>query len=420
MKQEPEAAMDPTITNLGIPTGVAGWDMLQGKTAADFPALTNDPVVTREIAYFEANAPKATTAAALLANPRLQDFVLTAYGLTSENGMTALMTKVLNSDPTNPRSFAAQMVNPAFIQIATAFNYGGSETPAQPATASSAQVNINGLFQASTFGTFSGTFGGVTVSNVDLTGATTWQGLASALQTAFRSADGNRTDISVTLDGPNLVFTDDKGRGTASGFTWTANSANTQANPTASSPVNLISGAPATAQVGGPAVSSPSFIAQVVQKYTEAQLEQVVGDTSNVLRQARYAQQQLPSITNWDSIIASPPLANVIQTVLGLPASFGALNISQQAQVYSQRMNIANFQNPTKLASLLNQYVAMASASAPSSSSSPALQLLNAASSSSGIVNLTLPTSATSTATTNDSYSSASMAVMLLGAAANG
>jgi Protein of unknown function (DUF1217) len=412
--------MDPTITNLGIPTGVAGWKLLQGKTAANFPALTSDPVVTREIAYFEANAPKATTASALLANPRLQNFVLTAYGLTSENGMTALMTKVLNSDPANPKSFAAQMVNSAFTQIATAFNYGGSETPAQPPTASSAEVNVNGLFQASTFGTFSGTFGGVAVSNVDLTGATTWQGLASAVQTAFRSADGNRTDISVTLDGPNLVFTDDKGRGTASGFTWTANPANTEPNPTASSPVNLVAGAPAKPQVGGPAVTSPSFIAQVVQKYTEAQLEQVVGDTSNVLRQARYAQQHLPSITNWNSIIASPPLANVIQTVLGLPPSFGALNIAQQAQVYSQKMNIANFQNPTKLASLLNQYVAMASASSPTSASSPALQLLNASSSSSGIVSLILPTAATSTTTTNDSYSSASMAVMLLGAAANG
>ena len=93
--------MDPTISTLGIPTGVAGWQLLQGKTAANFPALTSDPVVKREIAYFEANAPKATTAAALLANPRLQDFVLTAYGLTSESGMTALMTKVLNSNPAN-------------------------------------------------------------------------------------------------------------------------------------------------------------------------------------------------------------------------------------------------------------------------------------------------------------------------------
>jgi hypothetical protein len=407
--------MDPLVSTLGIPTGVAGWKLLQGKTAANFPALTSDPVVQREIAYFEANAPKATTASALLADPRLQDFVLTAYGLTSESGMTALMTKVLNSNPSDPKSFATQLSNSAFTQIASAFNYGGSSTPAKPATASKAEVDVNGLFQASTFGSFSGTFGGVSVSNVDLTGATTWQGLASTLQNALRRADGNRTDISVTLDGPNLVFSDAKGRGTAAGFTFTANPANTQANPTASSPVNLVTGAAATPEVGGPTVTSPSFIAQVVQKYTEAQFEQVIGNSSNVLRQARYAQQQLPSITNWYSVIASPPLANVVQTILGLPASFGAINVDQQAQVLSQRLNIKDFQDPTKLANLLNQYVAMATATTQGSSTSIALQVLQSASSS-GIINLTLPT----ITTTNDRYSSASVAVMLLGGAASG
>jgi hypothetical protein len=407
--------MDPLISTLGIPTGLAGWKLLQGKTAANFPALTSDPVVQRAIAYFEANAPKATSAAALMADPRLQDFVLTAYGLTSESGMTALMTKVLNSSPTDPKSFAAQLSNNAFTQIANAFNYGGSSIPAKPPTASSAEVDVNGLFQASTFGTFSGTFGAVTVSNVDLSGASTWQGLATTLQTALRRADGNRTDISVTLDGPNLIFSDAKGRGTAAGFAWTVNSANTQANPTASSPINLVAGAAATPEVGGPAVTTPSFIAQVVQKYSEAQFEEVVGNSSNVLRQARYAQQQLPSITNWYSVIASPPLANVVQTLLGLPPSFGAIDVDQQKQVLSQRMNIADFQNPTKLANLLNQYVAMATATTQDSSTSAAVQLLSPQPAS-GIINLALPT----TTTTNDSYSSASMAVMLLSSAANG
>jgi len=134
--------MDPAITSLGIQTGVAGWDILQTKGPSDFPALTKDPVVQREIAYFEQNAPKATTAAALLADPRLQDFALTAFGLSSQNGATALMKKVLNSDPTSSTSFAAQMVSPQYTEIAAAFNYGGTVTPATPAVPSTAQVQI--------------------------------------------------------------------------------------------------------------------------------------------------------------------------------------------------------------------------------------------------------------------------------------
>lgn len=391
--------MDPLITNLGIPGGVAGWDLLQGKTAANFPALTNDPVVKQEISYFEANAPKATTAQALMSNPRLADFVLTAYGLTSESGMTGLMVKVLNSNPNSSTSFAAQMVNEKYMQICQAFNYGGTATPAQPAVPSAAQVNISGLYQQSNFSSFSGTFGGVTVSNVNLTGATTWQGLASTLQSAFQQADGNRNDITVSLSGPNLVFSDASGSGTASGFSWTTNPDNTDPDPTASAPTNLVAGSAATPEVGGPSVTSPAFIQKVVQQYQEAQLEDVIGDTSNTLREARYAQQNMPSVTSWYGVIADPALAAVVHAVLGLPTSFGALNIKQQVQVLSQRMNIANFQNPQKLSAMLTQFVAMSSSSASSSgnsSSSPGLQVLSASS------------------TTTDTYSSGSSLAMLL------
>jgi hypothetical protein len=413
--------MQLAIQSLGIPTGVAGWDLLQNETATNFPALTNDPVLKQQIAYFEKNAPKATTAQALLSDPQLQDFVLTAYGLTSESGMTALMEKVLNSAPNSTTSFAARMVNSQFTQIAAAFNYGGTPTPAVPATSSVANVAFSGLYQQSTFGTFSGTFGGVTVSNVDLTGATTWQGLANTLQAAFQRADGNRTDIKVTLSGSSLTFSDGKGRGSATSFAWTSNAANTGSAPTAASPVIVSAGAAAQPETGGPSITNPSFIQQVVQLYTNAQFQQVVGNTSDTLREALYAKQQLPSITSWNQIIANRPLADVIQTVLGLPQAFGALNITQQAQVFSSRMNIADFQNPTKVAKLLNQFVAMGSSQSSTVPTSPAIQLLNSNASSNGIINLTLPTlGSTSGSTTTDSYSSGSMAAMLLSSMSGG
>src|ERR1039458_7416036 len=111
--------MDLAISTLGIPTGLAGWNILQKQTPASFPAFMADPVLKREIAYFEQNAPKATTAKALLSNYQLQDFVLTAFGLTSQEGMTGLMQKVLESKPGSPTSFAAQMVDSRYQAIAT-------------------------------------------------------------------------------------------------------------------------------------------------------------------------------------------------------------------------------------------------------------------------------------------------------------
>ena len=405
--------MQLAISSLGIPSGVAGWDVLQKETPASFPAFMNDPVLKREIAYFEQNAPKATTAKALLANPQLQDFALTAFGLTSEEGMNGLMQKVLNSAPGSQTSFAAQMVSPQYQAIATAFNYGGTVTPAVPAQASSAQVSVGDLSSGSSFSTFSGTFAGITLGNVDLTGVTTYQGLASTLQAAFRRADGNRSDISVTANGLNLQFSDDLGRGTATSFAWTTDPLNTAgSNPTVSSPENLVAGSPAQPAQGGPAVTSPTFIKQVVQAYTEAQFQAVVGNTSNTLRQALYAQQQLPNVTSWNQVIADRNLADVVQTVLGLPESFGALNITQQNQVLSSRMSLSTFQNPAKLNKMLNQFVAISQTQSQTTSQNPAVQLMSAASSS-GIISLTLPSSGSQP----DSYSSASASAMLLSTA---
>jgi hypothetical protein len=400
--------MDPAITSLGIQTGVAGWDILKTKAPTDFPALTRDPVIQREIAYFEQNAPKALTAKALLADPRLQDFALTAFGLSSQVGNTALMQKVLESNPTDKKSFATQMVNQQYTQIADAFNYGGTVTPATPAVASRAEVQIGNLALQSNFADFSGSFAGISLSYLDLTHATTMQALASTLQTAFRRADGNRSNISVTIDGGNLKFTDAQGRGSTTGMTFDANTAGTGAPATAGSPTNVIAGSQLVPASGGAAVTSSSFISQVVQKYQEAQFEVVVGNSSNALREARYASKQLPSVTSWYSVIADKPLADVIQTVLGLPASFGALDVDQQANTLSQRMNIKDFQDPTKLAKLLTQFVAQSGAQNQQSSAQIAETLLNGFGSTK-IINITVPT----TTTPIDTFSNGSAAAMI-------
>jgi hypothetical protein len=377
--------------SLGIPQGVAGWKMLQQDTPASFSEFINNPQLKQQIAYFEKNISTATTAKALLNNYQLQNFALTAFGLSSEQNMNGLMEKVLNSSPSNPTSFANSLTDPRFTAIASAFNYGGPSTPTVPATPSTAEVAVANLRQGSSFSGFSGTFAGITLNNVDLSGVTSWQGLADTLQTAFRQADGNSSHISVTLNGLYLKFSDSQGRGTAFTMTFTPDPANTGPAPTASAPFDTVAGAAAKPATGGPTVTNSAFVKQVVQQYIEAQFQATVGNTSNTLREALYAQQELPSITNWYSVIANRPLADVIQTVLGLPQSFGAINVDQQVHVLSSRMNIANFQNPTKLKAMLNQFVAMSqTAQTQDPGQATALQLLNGVGSTS-VINLTIP-----------------------------
>ncbi len=99
----------------------------------------------------------------------------------------------------------------------------------------------------------------------------------------------------------------------------------------------------------------------------------------------------------------------MLQTVLGLPPSFGALNITQQAQVYGQRLTPADCQNPTKLNQMLEQFAALSNTQSAAPSTSVAVNLLNAAATG-GTINLTLPAP-------TDRFSAASSAAMLFGTA---
>ena len=198
---------------LGLPTGIAGWALLQKRPVADFKGFVNDPSLKSDIAYLQAKLAGKTTAKALLSDPRLQQIVLTAYGLESQIGMNGLMEKVLDSDLSNTKSLANKLTNPLFRTIAKDFNFGGVVTPAVPVLASRTVLQVNGLGPGSSFGTFSGTLGGVKLRGLDISGATDATQLAARLQAAFRKADGNRTDLSVTVDAGRLVFSDARGRG---------------------------------------------------------------------------------------------------------------------------------------------------------------------------------------------------------------
>ncbi|MDJ0390381.1 DUF1217 domain-containing protein [Roseomonas sp. E05] len=481
--------MTVSLVGVGLPTGMAGWKLLQNKTPADFKAFSKDPILQRDIAYLREKLPSKLTSKDLLSDRRLQEMVLKAYGLDAQVGMNALMGKVLDSDATDTSSVAYRMTDSRYRQIASDFNYGGlsvAEIPAVPSTArvmveglrigsgfttfsgsfagvtvkdlslrdvqsysqlaerlqaafraadggnsgirvvaagpelvftdakaraqspalnftpvtgskitaevSGSTVTVNGPVAAgSAFASFSGSFAGVTVQDLALDGAANLAAMASKLQSAFRAADGNRSDISVTVDGSKLVFTDAKDRNNAVLSFTPASGSRVTATVTENT-----SGTPGTAAQGGPNVTKSDFVEQIVQRYTQARFEESLGDTSEALRKAIYAKRSLPQITSWYSIIADRNLAEVVQSTLGLPDSFGQLDVDRQKEILESRMSLSDFKDPAKLSKLLDRYVAQTSVAEA-----------QALSSSAGIVSLVQPVS-----WGQDSFSGASSAAL--------
>jgi hypothetical protein len=349
--------MTVNVIGVGLPTGVAGWKLLQNKTVSDFKAFTKDPILQRDLAYLRDTLSTKATAKDLLADRRLQEMVLKAYGLDSQVGMNALMQKVLESNPADSNSVAARMTDAKYKKISAALNYGGLTVPEIPAVPSTATLQVEGIRSGQNFTSFSGTFGGIKVSNLPLENIGNRVDLAATLQAAFRKADGKTSDISVTALGGKLIFSDAKGRGEAVDFTFVADPGSTARASLASN----TKGSTVVAQQGGAKVGDAATVEQIASLYTQAKFEESLGETSETLRKAIYAKRTLPSITSWYSVIADRNLAGVVQDVLGLPESFGRLDVDQQKAMFERRMSLSDFQDSAKLGKMLDRYVAKSS-----------------------------------------------------------
>ena len=176
--------------SLGLPSGVAGWKLLQGKAPADFKSFAKDPVLQRDLAYLREKLPTRLTAQALMDDRRLQTIVLKAYGLEGQIGYDALIRKVLESNPDDSNSVAGRMTDYRYRQLSRDLNYGGISVPEIPAVPSSTTLQLEGVMAGQSFTVAGASFAGLTIDNVDLRGLTRRQDIAAALQAAFRKADG--------------------------------------------------------------------------------------------------------------------------------------------------------------------------------------------------------------------------------------
>ncbi|MWD26208.1 DUF1217 domain-containing protein [Aquicoccus sp. SCR17] len=119
----------------------------------------------------------------------------------------------------------------------------------------------------------------------------------------------------------------------------------------------------------------PGFAEAVVQNYIDRQFEIRVGETDPSLRIALtlerdLAQAAAPTSENsrWFSVMASKPLRQVFETVFGLPAGFGTLDVDRQREELSARAaqmfgssDVADFLQPDRLEELRRRYLAQSS-----------------------------------------------------------
>ncbi|MBY6082936.1 DUF1217 domain-containing protein [Ruegeria arenilitoris] len=137
---------------------------------------------------------------------------------------------------------------------------------------------------------------------------------------------------------------------------------------------------------------------KIAQKNVVARFESSVGEADDSMRIALFAQHALKDLAGqsgsetkkWYDLMSLPPLRSMMETALGLPASFGQLDIDKQLDVFRDKLsrvtgspNLSQFVDADAIAELTDTYLARTQIAQMQSSISPAqtaLILLGAAS----------------------------------------
>lgn len=113
------------------------------------------------------------------------------------------------------------------------------------------------------------------------------------------------------------------------------------------------------AENGGDNLKEPAIVQAIVDRYVAVTLEVDSEKTNPAVRLGLYFERRAPNITNWYQVMADRALQKVVFTTLGLPEQTALLDVDRQKTLMEKRIDIADFQDPTKLRKLLDRFAAM-------------------------------------------------------------
>ena len=105
-------------------TGYTGWRFLTRTLDQQQQAYTQSAPVARATTYFRENIAKARTVDDLMADRRLLEVALGAFGLSGDINNTAFIRKVLSEGTLNEDAFANRLADKRYAALARTFGFG--------------------------------------------------------------------------------------------------------------------------------------------------------------------------------------------------------------------------------------------------------------------------------------------------------
>lgn len=113
--------------------GLAGWNILKRTADQQKQMLAADPLLSRTAQYFRENIATTTGAGDLVADFRLMNVALGAYGLEGDIASKAFIRQVLDSPRSDDGSLVNRLSDKRYLRLANAFGYdNGSQMVSRP------------------------------------------------------------------------------------------------------------------------------------------------------------------------------------------------------------------------------------------------------------------------------------------------
>ena len=312
-----------------------------------------------EINFYKTDIAKIGSVSDFINDTGLYDFVLSAFGIDPSKTSKLTIEKVLESDASNPSSFANMSHNSAYSKLAAAFNF---DATGNAKTASSAQVNAS---LVSTIQLYNSEIGDPTVQNDQTTDDDAYYGstigtiknvdeflkdkrLVTIALTAFDLEKKNLSDDTLrkmlTSDPTDPKSFINKPENSAYRAMAVAFNFGTDGNDL-TTPLQQ--------------VQTRSQLVATTDLYARQTMEENAGKQNEGARLALYFQRMAPTITSAYSILADKALLQVTQTALGLPTSMSNADIDVQANMITKKLKISDLQDPDKLNKFLARFSAL-------------------------------------------------------------
>lgn len=109
--------------------GVAGWSFLTRTQEAQKEAFNNSGKMARDVAYFTENIAKVSSAEDLMADRRLLEVALGAFGLDEDIGNRYFIQKILEDGTLETDALANRLSDKRYFNLAKAFGFGDFDIP---------------------------------------------------------------------------------------------------------------------------------------------------------------------------------------------------------------------------------------------------------------------------------------------------